>query len=229
MSDPQTAAQGTEAPAAPPPAPVAADAQAPAPPAAPAPHPGDPNWLAPRLEQAKRSAAAEVLAQLGVKDASEAKAALDAYKAAQEAQKTEAEKVAARIAEGDAAKARAAQLEAAVSAHAATEMGKLDDAKRAAVIAIAGDDTATQLRAISALAPTWSAHVQPPPAAVAQPAPVAPAPATTAHPATAPAPATGTQSPVDHKAVFEALTKAGRGIEASRYLNAHQREIYPER
>lgn len=225
MSDAQAAAPGTDTPAA---------APAPIPPAAPPPAPEagaqqDPNWLAPRLEQAKRAAETAVLAQLGVKDAAEAKAALDAYKAAQDAAKTEAERVSARLAEGEAAKARAATLEAAVSAHAATEMAKLDDAKRDAVIAIAGEDTAAQLRAISALAPTWSAQVQPPPAAVVPPPAAPPAAATTAHPPTAPAPAIATQSPVDHKAVFESLAKAGRGIEASRYLTAHSREIYPER
>lgn len=230
MSKPQTAAQGAPAPAAPPPAPVtppAADPPAADPPAPPAP---DAAWLAPRLEQAKRAAETAILAQLGVKDAAEAKAALDAYKTAQDAAKTEAERVSARIAEGDAAKARAATLEVAVSAHAATEMGKLDDAKRAAVIAIAGDDTAAQLRAISALAPTWSAIAPPatPPAVVTPPA-APPAAATTAHPPTAPAPANGTQSPVDHKSVFDALVTSGQGQKAAHYLNAHAREIYPER
>lgn len=224
MSDAQAAAPGTDTPAA---------APALIPPAAPPPAPDagaqqDPNWLAPRLEQAKRAAETAVLAQLGVKDAAEAKAALDAYKAAQDAAKTEAERVAARIAEGDAAKARAAILETAVGTHADSELAKLDDAKRAAVVAIAGDDKAAQLRAIAALAPTWAAAVAATPAAVTPPA-APPAAATTAHPPTAPAPAATTQTDVDHKAVFEGLVKAGKGVAASRYLNAHAREIYPER
>lgn len=218
MSDPQAAApQAEPAPAIPAPA-----AQPDAPP------PGDPNWLAPRLEQAKRTAENAILAQIGVKDAAEAKAALDAHKAALDAAKTEAERVAARIAEGDAAKARAAILETAVGTHADSELAKLDDAKRAAVVAIAGDDKAAQLRAIAALAPTWGASVATPPAAVTPPA-APPAAATTAHPPNAPAPAATSQSEVDHKAVFDGLVKAGKGAAASRYLNAHAREIYPER
>jgi hypothetical protein len=214
MSEPQTAAQGTDPPAAPPPAPVAADTQAPAPPAAPAPPPGDPNWLAPRLEQAKRSAAAEVLAQLGVKDAAEAKAALDAYKAAQEAQKTEAEKVAARIAEGDAAKARAAQLEAAVKAHAVLALAGLTEPQRAAVETLTAGDPARVIESIAALAPTWATAAQ------AAPSPVAPA---STSPAT-PAPAGATSSITDHKAEYSRL-RATNPVAAAEYRFAHMREL----
>lgn len=210
MSDPQNAAQGE---AAPPPPSITDTTQA-QPPAAPPP--GDPNWLAPRLEQAKRTAAAEVLAQLGVKDAAEAKAALDAWKQAQEAQRTEAERVAARIAEGDAAKARAAVLEAAIKVHAEQALSGLTDAQRAAVEALAAGDPARIVQSVAVLAPTWAASSAPTPA---PPPPAGTAPA-------APAPVGTGTSPPDHKAEFARL-KAINPIAAANYAARHKAEIWP--
>lgn len=219
MSDPQNAAPGEAAPA-PLPAPndTTTQAQPPAQPAAPAPPPGDPSWLAPRLEQAKRTAAAEVLAQLGVKDAAEAKAALEAWKQSQEAQKTEAERVAARIAEGEAAKARAAQLEAAIKVHAEQAMAGLTEAQRAAVEALAAGDPARIVQSVAVLAPTWATATTAP--AQQQPAP----PAATAPAAPAPVATTTTQP--DHKAEYQRL-KATNPIAAANYAARHKADLWP--
>lgn len=211
MSDAQAAAPGTDTPAA---------APAPIPPAAPPPAPDagaqqDPNWLAPRLEQAKRAAETAVLAQLGVKDAAEAKAALDAYKAAQDAAKTEAERVAARIAEGDAAKARAAQLEIAIKAHAEHALAGLTDAQRAAVETLAAGDCARIVESVAVLRPTWAAPAAP----LASPPPAGTAPA-------APAPVGTSTSQPDHKAEFARL-KATNPIAAANYAARHKADLWP--
>lgn len=214
MSEPQNAVpQGDPATAAPPaPAPHNA-APDPAPPPPAAPPPGDPNWLAPRLDQAKRSAEAAILAALGVKDAAEAKAALDAYKAAQDAAKTEGERVAARLAEADAAKARNAQLEAAIKAHAEQAMAGLTDAQRAAVETLSAGDCARIVESIAVLRPTWaSAPAAPPP-----PAGTAPA---------APAPVGTSTSQPDHKAEFARL-KATNPIAAANYAARHKADLWP--
>lgn len=218
MSEPQNAVpQGDPAPAAPPaPAPHNA-APDPAPPPPAAPPPGDPNWLAPRLDQAKRSAEAAILAALGVKDAAEAKAALDAYKAAQDAAKTEGERVAARLAEADAAKARNAQLEAAIKAHAEQAMAGLTDAQRAAVETLSAGDCARIVESIAVLRPTWASAPAAPPAAPPPPAGTAPA---------APAPVGTSTSQPDHKAEFARL-KATNPIAAANYAARHKADLWP--
>lgn len=218
MSEPQIAApQDQPAPAAPPPAPPQSAAPDPAPAPAPgAPPPGDPNWLAPRLDQAKRSAEAALLASMGVKDAAELKAALDAYKAAQDAAKTEAERVAARIAEGDAAKARAAQLEIAIKAHAEHALAGLTDAQRAAVETLAAGDCARIVESVAVLRPTWATAPAAPPAS---PPPAGTAPA-------APAPVGTSTSQPDHKAEFARL-KATNPIAAANYAARHKADLWP--
>lgn len=214
MTEPNPA-PGGEAP----PAPVAEQKPAPAPQPAAPPAPGaEPAWLADRLDRERRA----VLKALGVEKVDDAKAALDAYKQAQDAAKTEAEKTAERIAALTRASARADELEEIAKSRVAYELGRLTPEQQAAVSAIAGTDAAAQLKAITALTPTWAASAPP---AAAPPA-AAPPPATSAPPPVAPPPAGQQVSGVDHKAEYQRL-KATNPIAAGAYLNAHSREIYP--
>lgn len=223
--------------AAPPVAPVAAaPVVAPAPDAPPQ---TDPAWLNPRLEQAKRAAQAALLAELGVEDPAAAKALLAAAKAAEEAQKTELQKARDEAAALKPKAARAAQLEQTIKSRADIELAGLTEAQRAAVTAVAGDDSAKVLSTIDALKPTWVSAAPAPvatpaPAPAAQPAPPAAAPpaapAIPAPPAnTSPAPTaptSGNVSPPDRKAEYQAL-KVKNPIAAAAYLNAYASEIYP--
>lgn len=182
MSEPQGAgnpAAPNAATVAPPPAP---------PPAAPAVSPAtepteDPPWLAGRLARAKT----KHLADLGFKDESEARAALEARRAAEESTKTleqrriEAETLAGKL------KLENEELATYVAQTATSRMATLTDAQRAAVTAVAGDNPKLQLSMIDAFASTWATPasplatglpVQPKPAQTAAPAPPPPAPGT---------------------------------------------------
>lgn len=235
MTEPNPAAGATGASAAQ--APTAPTATPPQPaPAQPAgsqdPEPG---WLNERLKRAEASAQARLLQQLGVAKLEDAQSVLAAHKSAEDAKKSDAEKFAATSAELERAKARAQQLEESTKTWATAEMAKLDAAKQGAVTAIAGDDPAAQLKAIAALAPTWGQPAAP--AAAAQSTAAAgatgaaatqqaAAPATSAPPANAPDGNTPTQSPVDHKAVYERLTRENPW-QANIYARDHAREIFP--
>jgi len=94
-----------------------------------------------------------------------------------------------------------------VAEQAGRMMGVLTGARQAAIRAVAGDDPAAQLKAIQAIAPTWSSEDRAAAAAAAPPAPPAPpAPAAnTAPPPTAPEGASP-DSPPDHRATYESLS-----------------------
>jgi hypothetical protein len=242
MSDPVTTPAPIAAPepvasvAAPPvqaapvtaPAPVAAPVVAtPAP--APAEPQADPAWLNPRLEQAKRAERDRILAELGVKDPAQAKAILDAAKAAEEAQKTELQKAREEAASLKARAERATVLEQTIKGRADAELASLTDAQRAAVAAVAGDDSARVLSTIDALKPTWAvAAPVVAPAPAAQPAPAAPvaAPPVSTSPAPTAPSGNAPASPPDRKAEYLAL-KAKNPIKAALFLNQHTNEIYP--
>ncbi len=230
-----TAANGTPAPAppapaapaappaAPPPVAPATPAPAPAPPAPPAvvppatapPAQGDPGWLNDRLKQAKRSAENAVLANLGITDLAAAKAAIDAAKEAEEANKTVEQRAADLAAELKSTTAEKQRLSDVTTEHAARMLGVLTVEQQAAVTAIAGDDAAGQLRAIGVLAPTWTKAEEAAQAAVA-----AATASTTAPPAdSAPppgAPNGTTTSPPDHRTVYE-TTRTNNPFAAAAY------------
>ena len=215
MSDAITAPAGevppvpvaTPAPAAPVAAPISAVAPV-----------DDPKWLAARLEQNERA----LLKKLGVENVTDVEKAMVDYRAKLEADKSEATKNAERIAELTKANGRLAEVEGVVKARADIELSGLDEAKRAAVKAIAGEDPAKVLSAIDALKPTW---VTAPVVAPVTPAtPVVVQPASTAPARTAPG--GDAASPVDHKAVYDAL-KTKNPFQAADYLTAHAQEIYP--
>lgn len=186
-------------------------AQAPAPAAKPAgTPPGDePAWLGPRLERER----AKVLKDLGIESPEEAKKAIEAARAAAEAQKSDAQKRGELETTLKNERAEKQAMAEALGAYAKSQMGALTEAQRNAVVAVAGEDPAKQLKTIDALRPTWAGAAAP--AAPADPPPpknTAPAPA---------APKDGAPSPPpDAKAIYETL-KATNPILASRYALAN--------
>lgn len=171
------------------------------------------------------------MAELGVTNRDELKAAVAAQKAAADAQKNAEQRALEAGQRATTTEAELARYKNAVASQATAELAGLTEAQRTAVVAVAGDDHARQLTTIVALRPTWatSAPVAPAaapatpatPAAPAQPA----APATTAPPANS-APAPTNESPTDHKAEYARL-KATNPFAAADYLNRNHAAIYP--
>ena len=183
------------APAVTPPAPVVPPAPASA---------TDPAWLPGRIEQAKRSAEADLLKSIGFETPEAAKAAGAAAKAAADANKSAETRATEATAAVAVEKARADKLAAITTEHAARQMVGLTEPQRAAVKAIAGEDAAEQLRAIGALTPTWAAAG----------APVVPTAAPTTVPATG-APSGTLPVPQTAAAQYEALAKVNPFAAAS--------------
>jgi hypothetical protein len=192
----EQASGGAPAPAQPTPAPTA-EPQPPVASATPAPSDQEPPWLGPRLDQAKKAERTALLKSLGYATEAEAKAALDAGKVAQQASLTQQERDAARIKELEPVALKATSLESTVKEYADEALATLTEAQRAAVQAIAGDDSARVLTTIKQLRPTWVASA---PAAPAAPPP--PAPANTAPPGTPPPPKPA--DPQSPRAIWEA-------------------------
>jgi hypothetical protein len=184
--------------------------------------------LVSRLAAAKKTGQHELLTSLGLASEDELKSIVAANKAAQDAAKSEQQKAVEREAALLTQSTRLGVLEQAVKSVWDAESATLTPAQLAAVTSIAGEDTALRVRTLNALRSTWATASAPATAAVAMTTPAA-APAAAANSAplpTAPAPA-GTTSPTDHKARYESL-KQRNPVAASRYFNAHERDIYPE-
>lgn len=160
---------------------------------------GEPDWLPARLERERRS----LLKSLGVDDPEVAKKAISAAKAAEEAQKTEAQRAADEKARADKYEQQLRSKDEALSAYAKDQMTGLTDAQRKAVMDVAGDDAALQLKTISALRPTWASAAAPAATAATQAAQVQ----DTAPGRTAPKDEGSNSTPVDDKAVWEELKK----------------------
>lgn len=213
---------GTPAPA-PPVVPVAPSVAAPtaapaAAPAAPAEDPNNPPWLAGRLEEARE----RTLRELGITDAKKAKEQLDAARKAEDDAKSIADKLSDAAKNLTKAQTEAERLREVTKEWASRQMLALTPEQQTAVKALAGEDPAQQLKAITALQPTWSAQTQ-------AAAPAAPKPAT---PASGTAPAhtapDGTQlSQTDHKAVHAALLKQNP-FAAAQYALEHVRDVFPD-
>lgn len=199
-------------------APVAPPAAAPAAPpppaaAAAAASDGEPNWLPARLERERKA----VLKALGVENVDDAKAALAELAAKRDADKSAAQKAAELDAALKATKAENEALSTALAAHVKGALEPLTDAQRAAVLALAPDDPAAQLRALEALRPTWASPASAPPAVAAPP--TATPPADTSAGRSAPNDGAAT-SPPDHKAIHAELEKTNP-VAAARYAVAH--------
>lgn len=178
----------------------------------------DVSWLKPRLEQAKAS----VLKELGVENIDDAKKAFAELKAKQDAARSDAEKAADFKTKFEAQQAENKKLADAVAEYAGRQMLGLSPEQQAAVKAIAGDDAAQQIKAITALAPTWAAKRAADSATALQtsgtavPPPVVPA---TTSPAPS-APSGTVTSPPDHRAVYVEL-RSTNPFAAAAYAEAH--------
>lgn len=166
---------------------------------------GEPAWLAPRLERER----AKVLKDLGIDSPEEAKKAIEAARAAAEAQKSDAQKRGELESTLKSERAEKQAMAEALGAYAKSQMGALTEEQRNAVAALAGEDPAKQLKTIEALKPTWAGAAAPAAPAAALPVKdTAPAPA---------APKDGAPSaPPDAKAIHEELQKTNPVL-AARY------------
>lgn len=229
------AASPLTSPVAPPPAaatPQAQPAQVPpqqAAPEQPKPHvpasalPDD--ALKARLDQAKATGQTELLKGLGVASVDELKAAIEAKRVAEEAKRSDAEKLALRDKELEQLRQQVATQEQVNAQLWDAQAAALTPAQVKAVTDLAGDNPSARLRALNTLLPTWATAQPASPAAPAAAAPVPqPAPAANTSPTpAAPTPA-GTITPTDHTAVWKGLKQANP-VAAARYLVAHQADI----
>lgn len=207
----------------------------PAPPALEAPKPHvkaddlPPDALKTRLAEAEAKAKRELLASLGVTSVEDAARAVADAKAAADAKRSDAEKLAAKDVEAAKVQAQLSEYQAAIDAVWAGEAAKLTDTQREAINEVAGAEAnaAAKMRVLSSLRKTWAQPTAATPASPAPapqtPAPTPPASTTTATPAPAPA---GIVSPTDHKAIFENYQKTNP-IRAAAYLQQYEREIFP--
>jgi hypothetical protein len=143
-----------------------------------------------------------VLAELGVADAKDAKAALDAYKKLQDANKTEEQRLREAAARVSPLEQELAGYKAAFAAQAAESMAALTDVQKQAVMAIAGDDPTRQMQTIANL--RKSGMLGPAQAAPATATPPPPPANTTAAPA---APSAAPTTTVNHLAVYQEMLK----------------------
>lgn len=158
IETPAAPAAGAQSPVQTPPvnAPVVA-----APPPAEDPHIVrlTPAQMKERLDETRASTESKIAKELGVTVA-EAKVILAAHKAKEDASKSDVERL---TAEREALKAQTAELaeyRAAVEVRASAELQGLTEAQRAAVVALAGDHPAKQLKTIETLRPSWQAVAQ---------------------------------------------------------------------
>lgn len=215
MSDPIVPAGNTPAPApvaapaAPPPVaplPVAPPAAPPAPiaaaPATPAVKSFDEAAVKAMIAEAESNREKAILKSLGVADPKDAKAAIEAWRKQEEANKTELQKAQERAkaleADAQALTGYKTKLETWVK----TDLEKLTPEQRAAVTRLAGEDPLRVADAIEVLRPTWGApapvaapaqalgNATAAPAAVAAPPPPMAPPATSGLPAATPKPGT---------------------------------------
>jgi hypothetical protein len=217
----QQAGTATGAPADPVSAtPAASPAPAPATPDPRVPQPSDENqpWFQARLKEAR----ARLLEDLGITDEAKAKAQLAAAQKAEDEKKSIADKLTETSSKLTTAAAETQRLLAITTEFAARQMVALTAEQQTAVKAIAGDDPAAQLKAITALQPTWAAQASAAPAAPAQPAPPA---SGTAPPPNAPA-STQVSQP-NHREVHAALLKKNP-FAAAEYAEAHLADVFPD-
>lgn len=189
--------------------------------------PKDPAWLPGRLEQAKRAAQVELLKELGIDDPKAGKAALDAYKSLQEAQKSELQRAQeAAAANANAAKERDA-YKARVEAITFERLTALEPDKQAIVKSLAGDDPLKISTTLDMLIPTWGKTPAAPAVPVApQPQlPAAPAPANTAPAAAPPKPGLA-KTKFDE---WQDLEKKGAVLSASLFYEANKTSIEQSR
>jgi hypothetical protein len=144
-------------------------------------------------EQAAAKARSELLSSLGAKDLDEARAALKRHQDAEEAQKSEVQRLVEAKTRLEAEAKTGLAYRDRLAAMVASQFAELSPEQKTAVEKLAGNDPLRVADALDVLRPTWAQPAAPPAAAAQgqQPAtPVAPpqAPANAAPPAGAPPP-----------------------------------------
>lgn len=192
---PASPAAPPASPAVPPTASAAAPAQpAPVVPSAPKELDADADAVEKRVaaeaERASAKARADLLQSLGAKDIDEARAALKRYQEAEEAQKSELQKLVEAKTKLEAEAKLGASYRDRLGQMVGQQIAALTPEQKAAVERLAGNDPLKIADALEVLRPTWavSAPVVPAAPQVAPAAPPAPAPASAALPAGAPPP-----------------------------------------
>lgn len=166
-----------------------------------------PSWLDARLERERRS----LLKDLGIDSVDEAKKLFKEAADKKEAEKSDAQKRGELEKTLESERRKMTEMAEALNAHATAQLKGLSDAQREAVLGIAGEDPAKQLKTIEALRPTWASAAAP--AAEMKTA-------DTSAPRSAPKDEGSQSSPPDHKAIYADLLKANP-ILASRYALEH--------
>lgn len=201
-SDPNVVKEGSTA-ATPTPAPAAPKAE---------PKQSEPDWLPARLQSEREREQRRIAQELGI-DLPAAKEKLAALKKLEDEKKSDSEKMAERLAELDRLDKRNKALEDTITQRAQLEMSQLDAARQDAVKRVAGDDPASQLRAIDVLKPTWAAT--PPPSPEPPPANTGPGGDVGLKSQTP-----TLQAPSNHREVYLALKKENP-IAAAQYGQMH--------
>jgi hypothetical protein len=161
------------------PAPAAPAVQPPAPDPDKEPE-KEPGWLKARLDRAAAAERKALLKSYGVESEDEIKQAVDARRAAVEAEKTAQTQAAERAALLETQGKRVAVLEADLRAEVEAKMATVPQNIRDAVMDLAGDNVSAQLKALRRLAPLAAS---PPAPALAAPSAAPPVVASSAAPA----------------------------------------------
>jgi len=192
-------------------------------PAAPAAQPDTLTLTTTQLNERLERGRATLLKDLGVADIDKAKAAIAAAAKAEQDAKSIADRLADESKQRAKFESQAERQQKVIQEFAARQMIGLTAEQQEAVKAIAGDDPAAQLHAITALTPTWA---KPTAATTATTTPQPTTPPNGTAPAPS-APAPTNISPTDHKAVHAALLKANP-FAAAQYAIEHVREVFPD-
>ena len=209
-------AQGTPAPQAPAQPPVVANAEAPKAKVLAGDLPEE--ALKDRLDRAKEQARKALMAELGITDPEKAKAAIAAAEKAEAESRSISDRLTETSTKLGQVQTEADRLRAITAEFAERQMIGLSQEQQDAVKAIAGDDPAAQLRAITALSPTWAKAAAGAPKAVTPPTGTAPQHS---------APESTSVSLPDHRAVYAALNKTNP-FAAAQYALEHVRDVFPD-
>lgn len=176
----------------------------------------EPTWLPSRLAREKNA----MLKDLGANSIEEAKAAIALANKQREDAKSHELRASELQTQLDASKKVQIELETSLKTFATSKLASLTEEQRKAVLDVAGEDPARQVKIMDALAPTWVK-----PAAVAALAAPVKVVANTAPPGEQPS---GVVSPpTTKKAEYERL-KTVNPILADRFLIVNQAEIFTE-
>jgi hypothetical protein len=184
----------------------------------------EPAWLPGRLDQAKRSARAEILSELGIDDPKAGKEAIAAYRAEQEAKKSELQRAVERAAALESAAKERDTYRARVEAMTSQTLATLTPEQRNVVERLSGGDPLKMADTIDMLRPTW-AQSSTPIAPITPAAPLPPAPATLA-PAGAPPKPTAAKTKYDE---WQDLEQSGKRNAAAMFYAANAAQIEQHR